>query len=128
MATLPAEGKAGSNALPEKAKELALEEMPGFEMDLAFLSQASIVSVGSNVSEAVVPLAGQKEFEASVKKLAKKLKRPAILKVKAPGSAWKKSASFGYLKCNKARSESYTQAKADAGSKMYCLVTICRML
>ena len=62
----------------------------GSEIDLAFLSQASIVSVGSSVSEAVVPLAGQKDFEASVKKLArqaKTLKRPAILKVKAPGSA-----------------------------------------
>ena len=36
----------------------------------------------------------------------------------------KKSASFGYLKCQKARSKSYIQAKADAGSKMYCLVNV----
>ena len=126
VAALPAEGKDGSNALPEKAKDLALEEMSGSEFDLAFLSQASIVSVGSSVSEAVVSLAGQKEPEASMKRPAGQTvkKRPAVLKVKAPGSAWKKSASFGYLKCTKAFSKSYIQAKADAGSKMYCLVNV----
>ena len=48
VAALPAEGKDGSNALPEKAKDLPLEEeMSSSEIDLAFLSQASIVSVGS---------------------------------------------------------------------------------
>ncbi len=93
VAAVPAEGKGGSDALPEKAQESPLEEMSGSEIDLAFLSQASIVSVGSSVSEAVVPLAGQKDFEASMKKpacQAKTLKRPAILKVKAPGSAGEK--------------------------------------
>lgn len=127
VAALPAEGKDGSNALPEKAKDMPLEEeMSSSEIDLAFLSQASIVSVGSSVSEPVVPLAGQKDPEARMKRPAGQnpKKRPAILKVKAPGSAWKKSASFGHLKATKAFSKSYIQAKADAASKMYLLVNV----
>lgn len=85
VAALPAEGKDGSNALPEKAKDMPLEEeMSSSEIDLAFLSQASIVSVGSSVSEPVVPLAGQKDPEARMKRPAGQnpKKRPAILKVK----------------------------------------------
>lgn len=124
VAALPAEGKGGSNALPEKAKDLPLEEISGSEIDLAFLSQGSIVSVGSSVSEAVVSLAGKKAPDMKRPASLKTQKKPAILKVKAPGSAWKKSASFGYLKCTKAFSKSYIQAKADAGSKMYCLVNV----
>ena len=127
VAALPAEGKDGSNALPEKAKDMPLEEeMSSSEIDLAFLSQASIVSVGSSVSEPVVPLAGQKDPEAKMKRPAGKnpKKRPSILKVKQPGSAWKKSASFGHLKATKAFSKSYIQAKADAASKMYLLVNV----
>jgi len=59
--------------LPEKAiKDLALEEMSGSVFDLAFLSQASIAFVGSNVSEAVAPLTNQKEREASMKRPAGK--------------------------------------------------------